>query len=84
MLGKVAALTEKFGWLVFLPGKKILPEEVASLPDLIEEDGGRSPAQRLRGVLYRMWEQKGKQGDFETYYRSKMEMVINQVKEKLT
>lgn len=85
VLGKVASMTDKFGWLCFLPGKEnITPEQVADLPALIEEDAGRSPAQRMRGVLYRLWEQKGKEGDFETYYRAKVEAIVNQLKEKLT
>lgn len=84
VLGKIASLTGKFGWLCFLPGKEnIQPEQVVNLPALTPEDAGKSPAQRMRGVLYRLWEQKGSQGDFETYYRTKMEALINQIKEKL-
>lgn len=85
VLGKIAALTGKFGHLCFLPGKEnIQPEHVVNLPALIEEDGGKSPAQRMRGVLYRLWEQKGGQGDFETWYRVRMSAIIDQLKEKLT
>lgn len=44
----------------------------------------KSPAKRLRAVLYRFWEQQGKKEDFELYYRRAMERVIDQVKDKLT
>lgn len=83
VLGKVASFTGKHGWLVFLPGKRILPEQVASLPELTDEDGGKSPAARLRGCLYVLWEQRGKEGEFELFYRLQLEKFINAVKEKL-
>jgi len=44
----------------------------------------KPPAQRLRAVFYRLWEQD-KQGynDFELYYRFQMEKVIEHFKSKL-
>ena len=44
----------------------------------------KPPAQRLRGVFYRLWE-NDKQGytDFELYYRFNMEKVIDHFKSKL-
>lgn len=45
--------------------------------------GGKTQAQRLRGVIYRIWEQTGKKVDSESYYRSTMEQIISQMKEKL-
>src|ERR1043165_342681 len=84
VLGKVASFTGKYGWLVFLPGKRVIPEQVADLPSLTDEDGGKSPAQRLRAVLYRCWEQEGKEGDYEIYYRTMMGKIIDHLKEKLT
>lgn len=45
---------------------------------------GRSPSQRLRSVLYVLWEQSGRpDGDFEVYYRLKMNQVIEWIKGKL-
>lgn len=43
----------------------------------------KSPGQRLRSAWFRLWEQQGKQGDFETFYKNQMERLINQIKEKL-
>lgn len=48
------------------------------------DDPGKTPSKRLRGVLYRNWEQD-KEGykTFEDYYRSKMEVIIVHFKGKL-
>ena len=43
----------------------------------------KTPSQRLRWVLFRLWEQEGNQGDFEAYYRTKMEGLIDFLKRKL-
>lgn len=44
----------------------------------------KPPSQRMRAVLYRLWEQK-KEGyeDFELYYRFYMEKMIKHLKNKL-
>lgn len=43
----------------------------------------KSPSERLRNVLYRIWEQDGKVGDFETWRIGQMEIIIDQQKSKL-
>ncbi|GAC1503485.1 MAG: hypothetical protein NVS1B10_08590 [Candidatus Saccharimonadales bacterium] len=45
--------------------------------------GTKTPSQRLRAVLYRVWQQSGGGTDFESYYRISMERVIDQLKDKL-
>ena len=82
MKGKLASLHEKFGWLTFSVEKRIAPEAIANL-DPIEEDNGKSPAQRLRNCLFVLWEQRGKVGTFEEFYRSTMEKFTDNIKEKL-
>jgi hypothetical protein len=48
------------------------------------DDGGKTPGQRLRGVLYRMWEQNNERYTvFEDFYRAKMEQIITHYKNKL-
>lgn len=45
---------------------------------------GKSPSQRLRAVLYVLWEQDGRpHEDFEVYYRIRMNAIIDWVKGKL-
>ncbi len=44
----------------------------------------KSPAKRLKNVLYRLWEQKtDRTRSSDQFYRDYMEKVINQIKEKL-
>ena len=69
------------GWLLWSPNelKEVdVPDEHADAMT-----GQKTQAQRVRAVLFKLWEQNGKQGDFESYYRSKTEQIIDQLKEKL-
>lgn len=56
------------------------PEE---LTDVKKEFETKTPSMRLRAVLYVAWEQSGKPGEFEDFYRHKMEFFINDVKKSL-
>jgi hypothetical protein len=80
---EAALLMDNFrgeGWLVFKPnGEVSLPE----LPEGVAETGAKSPSQRLRAVLYILWTQKGKKGDFESFYRTEYEKLIEFFKSKL-
>uniref|UniRef100_A0A6H1ZDE5 Uncharacterized protein n=1 Tax=viral metagenome TaxID=1070528 RepID=A0A6H1ZDE5_9ZZZZ len=81
-----AAWAGKHGFLVFLseePKESDL-EALANMPTLTEEDMGKSPATRLRSVLYRYWEilQKPTQ-TFEEFYRMRMESLIELIKTKM-
>lgn len=79
----LADYRQKEGWLLFSPNADEL--KVADIPDEKADSmtGQKTQAQRLRGVIYRLWEQNGKKGDSEAYYRSMMEKLIEQLKEKL-
>lgn len=69
--------------LALIKNRNKFIDEVVEVP-AIEEDAGKSPSQRLRGVIYRLWEQNGKEGgSFEIYYRMVMELLIEKYKEKL-
>ena len=50
----------------------------------LDADERKTPSQRLRGCLFRLYEQRGKNGDFEIFYRAQMERIIDAVKNKLT
>ncbi len=45
--------------------------------------GEKSVGQRIRAVMYRWWEQKGKPQEFELFYKIQGEKIINSIKEKL-
>lgn len=55
--------------------------EIAVIP----EEGGKSPASRMRSVLHVLWEQEYKPSyeDFELFYRVQMEKIIQMIKDKL-
>ena len=78
----------KLGWFLF--GESEIIEEDIKLPDYRPvEKRDKTPSQRLRAVLWRLWEQKGKKDiygqpcDSDTYYRQIMESLIGKYKEML-
>ena len=70
---------------ILFSDKNIIPEQVEAIESFkVEEDGGKSPSQRLRAVLYVNWQQNNKGYEvFEDYYRSMMERIIVHYKGKL-
>lgn len=75
----------KVGFLAFAPDPFTTQElhEIDSLK-VEYEDGSKPPSQRLRGVLYRLWE-KNPEGYkvFNDYYQYQMDKLINHFKNKL-
>lgn len=69
------------GWLLWSPNElteaDIPPEKADSMT------GQKTQAQRLRGVIFRLWEQNGSKGNSEDYYRTIMEGLLDQLKSKL-
>jgi len=68
---------------------ELKPEEIELLKDskfeIDDIPDSKSPSQRLRNVLYRLWEQAdGGYSDFNLYYLNKMETIRNHYKSKLT
>ncbi len=72
-----------------LQGKslKILIQPLEGQPDgLVDvkaEFSTKTPSMRLRACLYVAWEQSGKPGEWEDFYRHKMEFYINDIKSNL-
>lgn len=83
------ALTElfnlkgKLGW--FLMKESEIKSEEIPTQEVQLETTYKKPSQRLRSVLYRVWEQQTDQKeDFDTvWYPRTMEKIIQQFKEKL-
>ena len=75
----------KVGYLAFAPDP-FTTKEISDLDSLKVEydDTGKPPSQRLRAVLYRLWEQtpEGYKA-FNDFYNSKMEGFITHLKSKL-
>lgn len=71
------------GWIVHSANNDI---ETADIPEITADAGleGKTPSQRLRNSLYVLWEQRDKPGgDFDTYYLSQMNRLIESIKSKL-
>ena len=64
---------------------KSLNSQAVTVKAHVNDDGGKSPSQRLRAVLFRVWEQQwaGEYPEFEVFYRAKMDNLINQFKDQL-
>jgi hypothetical protein len=71
------------GWLLFKPAP-FEDSDLVDIPETVPEFAQeKTPSQRLRNVLYRLWEYKGKPENFETWRKTKMEQVIQHFKEQL-
>lgn len=69
----------QFGWLLFQEN----PFSESDIPKESAEDKTKTPSKRLRASLFVLWNQTGATGDFEVFYREKMEKIIDHVKSKL-
>ena len=58
-------------------------EAVNEYTSSYEIGNNKTPSQRLRAVLYRLWEQGNQDFDFAVWYESKMEKLINKLKSTL-
>lgn len=73
-----------FGALHFKAGEKMNEEDLKLIDSLdLDLNNGKSQSQRLRGVLYRLWEQSGSVGEFKEFYRVHTEKIIEHYKLKL-
>ena len=75
-------LKQKIGFFLF-DDKPIKPDDL-NIPDFVPEiKGDKTPSQRLRAVLYVRWQQLGKQGSADDFYKQQVERFIEAVKDKL-
>jgi len=84
-MGNIHYSLNKVGYLVFAPDP-FATHELEEIDKLKVEfdDTGKPPSQRLRGVLYKLFEQKPEGYTvFNDFYNAKMEKLINHFKGKL-
>lgn len=74
-----AGRRDELGWVMWAPNK----HQVDDLPKEQAEENQKTASQRLRATLFVLWQQQGSTGDFEVFYREKMEKMIDHVKTKL-
>jgi len=77
------ALKGKAGWLLFKPSR-IAQEDIAVIPEEVKEfKSDRTPSQRLRAVIYRVWEQSGSKETFIEFYGRHIDKIVDQYKSQL-
>lgn len=74
-----AGRRDELGWMCWSPNK----HQTEDLPKEAAPENQKTSSQRLRAVIFVLWQQQGGQGDFEVFYREKMERLIDMVKTKL-
>lgn len=75
-------LADKEGWTLHSMDDDLTEQDIPDeKPDKMS--GQKTQAQRLRAVIYVLWEQSGKKGSSEDHYRRVMEGLIDQLKERL-
>lgn len=79
----LADYRQKEGYLMFAANEQDLEE--VEIPNEKADPmlNKKTQAQRLRGAIYRVWETKGRKGDFESYYRNQLDYLIESYKEKI-
>lgn len=81
---EIDQLLDTFGILYFRGEEKLNQEEIEEL-DQVEldlYDQPKSQSQRLRNVLYKVW-QLNQVGTFKDFYKTETEKIINHYKSKL-
>jgi hypothetical protein len=80
---QVFELHEKLGWFTFSE-QEIKKEDLVDLPEVKKEfKNQKSPSERLRNVLYVVWEEIGKPDkSFESWRSAEMEKIISHYKQK--
>ena len=78
----VMGLHKKIGWFIFAD-QPIQQEDALNLPEIKMERGEKTPSQRLRAVLYLLWDKKKTTDSFDIYYREYINRVIEKLKEGL-
>lgn len=83
--GQLMGLNQCMTYLAIKP-ETFRDEEIRALEELKAEDtGGKTPSQRLRAVLFRLWEQDpGGFASFTLFYDHHMERFIENLKNRLT
>ena len=68
------------GWLLFKPAQFVDADLIDVPVGVPEFATNKTASQRLRNVLYRLWEYRGEGGSFETWRIEQMEKIISSYK----
>jgi len=75
-------LYNKIGWFLFAEAEESLGD-AQELPEVHVDRGEKTPSERLRAVIYRIWENTSRVRNSEDFYRSTMEDIITKMKAKI-
>ena len=79
-------MLDGFGYLYFRAEEQLSKEEIEELDNLDTDlfDQPKTQSQRIRNVLYKLWEQDNKGfDDFKAFYKYHTERIIQWIKDKL-
>ncbi len=81
--GELFTLLNKMA-ITYISPKEISQKEMDQCDKLDPEFEGKTQSQRIRGVLFKLFQQNSEGfNDFEQYYRNKTEKFIEHLKSKL-
>lgn len=89
---EIDSMLDGYGFLYFRPEEQLREDEIDELDNLDMDiyDNRKTQSQRLRAVLYKVWEQGAAEThidpylDFKTFYKQETEKIIQHYKNKLT
>ena len=71
---------------LMIKAEEFTKDQVKEMSDLktAYEDSSKTPSQRIRNVIYRLWQQNNEgYADFNLYYQFRVEGIINHFKSQL-
>lgn len=82
--GELLSLQDKLVCLYLSPKDSIPQKEIDQVDKLDPEVSGKTQSQRLRNVLYKLYEQNAEgYRDFDSYYKNQTEKIIEHLKAKI-
>lgn len=81
--GKLFELLNQLAFILIDP-KGINQEQIDAVEAVDVDLGGKTQSQRIRGVLYKLFEQDHEgYSNFDNYYKAKTELYIEHLKKKI-
>jgi hypothetical protein len=80
---EIDKLLDNHGIIYFKDSGNLTQQEKDEIDNVDVEVEGKTKSQRLRGVLFILWTQQGKQGEFSQFYGNYVEKIIDNIKSKL-
>ena len=71
------------GIIYFKDGGNLTQQEKDEIDKVDIEVEGKTKSQRMRGVLFVLWQQQGSQGEYTQFYGNYMEKLIDNIKSNL-